>query len=208
MIYIAAPFFNPQQLQAVRTVESILKRTKFKFFSPRLHSVDVGTLSEEERKSGKVMTDVFKGNIEALDNSNLLLACIDKSYHPRTGHRDRNADAGTMFEIGYFYREAMFGGGRGAPPFDGAETVRNQRLRNKNILTWSSEGGHTNLMFSQAVGGHLSTLMDVEKYFNHVRTIVKDEELARDTWFELNGGFLHDGTGFSFADVEEEGSDN
>jgi hypothetical protein len=191
MIYIAAPFFNERQAEAVRVVENILGRTGFKFWSPRQHGVIVKELPVAERKSGSIMTKVFEGNVRALDNTNLLFACIDREG------AERNADAGTMFELGYYYREAMFDLGNDPEERDGQ--IHKPSLRSPTIITWSSQGAAANLMISQAAVGHCNNLPCAEEFFNWARKVTENEELSRDEWRELTMSYEQ----FARADVEE-----
>lgn len=148
MIYIAAPFFNPDQLEAVKTVEQILTRFNLDFFSPRLHGVDVSTLTEAERKSSSRMRDIFVGNIDAMYLSKFMLACID------------DKDQGTNFEIGWFHSNWF---------------LWTQKYKCPEIVTWSRAGAKTNLMIQQAVGGHCATLVNLNRFIDW--TVNSDEAM-------------------------------
>ena len=168
MIYIAAPFFNAEQLQSVKTVENILGRAGMKFFSPRLHGVNVKELSPEEQKSGSVMAKVFESNVSNLNDANLLLACIDKDPG------QRNGDAGTMFELGYY----------------SAVATPNGQMRCPTALSWSARGATTNLMIREVVGGSFINLLQVEEFFKHVKESFSEEiydgELPSIAWERIN----------------------
>ena len=196
MIYLASPFFTPRQSETVRVVENMLTRLNLAFFSPRQHGVNVSNLSEEERKGGTALTKVFEGNVRALDNSTLLIACIDKS-RTEDNHEEKNADAGTMFEIGYFYRDAM-AFNKAEDTFDAPK----KSLRCPIALTFSGYGAKTNLMISQAVAGHFNDLGAMEKFFKHVRKVIEPDvdHLPRDLWKQLIVDYYDN---LSSADIEE-----
>ena len=82
-VYLAAPFFNPAQIQVVRSIECLLTKLDISHFSPSRDQPQLGT-------EGGSPAEIYKGNINALHNATCLLACID----------DR--DSGVMFEMGYF----------------------------------------------------------------------------------------------------------
>lgn len=84
-IYLAGPFFNEEQLNNIKEIENLCKITKHKYFSPRLELILKPNATLKEREN------VFKSNIQNIQNSKLVLACIDDN------------DTGTIWEIGYAY---------------------------------------------------------------------------------------------------------
>lgn len=88
-IYIAAPFFNPEQLALVQTMEEICANIpNMKFFSPR----SIGVLKDmtlEERKA--MMQKIFDGNVLNMNSCDGLIALLD------------HKDTGTTWELGYAY---------------------------------------------------------------------------------------------------------
>ena len=91
MIYIAAPFFNEEQIRIVKQIETLFECEKLKYFSPRKHTVTLKNLTPEERE--KAAPDVFESNIYGLDRSNFVIACTD------------DKDIGTAWEMGYKFRQ-------------------------------------------------------------------------------------------------------
>ena len=89
-VYIAAPFFNSEQLEVVKKIEDVLFKANIAYFSPRTN----GILTEIPKEKRKEYTDeIYKMNINCMDDSNVMIAVVD------------DHDIGTMFEIGYFTRK-------------------------------------------------------------------------------------------------------
>ena len=89
-VYIAAPFFNEDQLKTVKFLEDMLQVNKIEFFSPRSE----GTLKQmdhEERRSK--MGQLFESNIDHMDWCTHAIAVID------------GYDKGVLFEMGYLFAE-------------------------------------------------------------------------------------------------------
>lgn len=76
-VYLAGPFFNMSQRWQIKEALLNLRGIGFNVFSP-FH--DVGTGSAH---------DIYKPDIEALNESDIVFACLD------------GLDSGTLFEIGY-----------------------------------------------------------------------------------------------------------
>lgn len=85
-VYIAGPFFNPEQLDLIINIESVLHANGVSYFSPRSFGV-LGEMDPDERRSKTKI--IYDKNIEQIRVNNVMLAVID----------DR--DVGTIFEIGY-----------------------------------------------------------------------------------------------------------
>lgn len=86
-IYIAAPFFSPQQLSIVENVEFNLDALGLEFFSPRSEGVLKDMSKEEQKKSRK---DIYDSNLRHMDECTHMIACVEFK------------DTGTSFEIGYY----------------------------------------------------------------------------------------------------------
>lgn len=86
-VYIAAPFFNPQQLEVVQKIERQLDREYIKYYTPRVEGILKDMNPEAQRKSKSV---IYNTNTAMMDACTHMIACID----------DR--DTGTIFEVGYF----------------------------------------------------------------------------------------------------------
>ena len=87
-VYIAAPFFNEEQLDVVRKIELLLEEKGIAYFSPRMEGVLV-KMSKEER--AKKMGEMFRSNVDHMDWCTHCVAVID------------DYDTGTVWEIGYLY---------------------------------------------------------------------------------------------------------
>lgn len=84
-LYLAGPFFTPEQKIVSELVESLSERAGLDFFSPRLRCFCPPGADLTQRNL------TFSTNIEAIEQCDLVLACID------------DFDPGTMWEIGYAY---------------------------------------------------------------------------------------------------------
>jgi len=86
-VYIAGPFFNPEQIAIVEEIKSILERQSFKYFSPKDECLyEPGKTTPEQ---------VLNINLEALDRSDLTVCITD------------GKDPGTMFEAGWCYAKCI-----------------------------------------------------------------------------------------------------
>jgi len=83
MIYIAGPFFSPQQTTLVNNVRFIIEALGLPFFSPKDECMFVPGETTPEQ--------VLDVNVKALEKTNLLVCITD------------GKDPGTMFEAGYCY---------------------------------------------------------------------------------------------------------
>ena len=87
-VYIAAPFFNEEQLSVVKRIESYLRENGINFFSPRSEGTLV-KMSPEERKAK--MSELFQSNVNHMDWCTHCIAVID------------DYDTGTVWEMGYLF---------------------------------------------------------------------------------------------------------
>lgn len=84
-VYLAGPFFNPEQIERISYLETTLLELGFELFSPRLDSL-VGPNSTVDD-----LQKTFDANIAAINDCNFVLAVTD------------GKDVGTMFECGVSY---------------------------------------------------------------------------------------------------------
>jgi nucleoside 2-deoxyribosyltransferase len=87
-VYLAGPFFKPEQIEVLETLEKIIRGEGFELISPRF----AGVLSnmDQDRRQAAALT-IFAHNCVDLHEADIVIAIID----------DR--DSGTMWEMGFFY---------------------------------------------------------------------------------------------------------
>ena len=83
--YLASPFFNDEQINREESIKKTLRGYGFTVYAPREHGI-VGSLASQE-----AVTSTFNSNVEAIDNSRMVLAITD------------GKDMGTIWEAGYAY---------------------------------------------------------------------------------------------------------
>lgn len=83
--YLASPFFNDEQIKREESIKKTLRGYGFSVYAPREHGI-VGSLASQE-----AVTSTFNSNVEAIDNSKMVLAITD------------GKDMGTIWEAGYAY---------------------------------------------------------------------------------------------------------
>jgi len=86
MIYIASPFFNPEEIAFIQRIEQELDSYNVEYFSPR-HSGTLQDMSEEEKQKSKAK--IYKENIDNIRLCDIMVAVID------------GRDTGTIWEMGY-----------------------------------------------------------------------------------------------------------
>ena len=86
MIYIASPFFNDDEREALSYVESTLRKRGFEIFSPREHEV-----RDEEAGSQEWCRKVFELDRDAIDHCDTVVVIYHGNY----------SDSGTAWECGY-----------------------------------------------------------------------------------------------------------
>ncbi len=85
-VYLASPFFNEKELDAVMKAEQILEGKHFNVFSPRkLDYSDLGIGTNEWSKA------IYKTDIEEIHNADVMVVLYHGNY----------SDSGTAYEIGY-----------------------------------------------------------------------------------------------------------
>lgn len=88
--YLAGPFFNEEQRQRMDAIKSCIVGSGLSVADPR----ELGPIivdSAEERKTPEFFKAIFKGNIDGIQDSFGLIACLD------------DKDIGTAFELGFAY---------------------------------------------------------------------------------------------------------
>jgi nucleoside 2-deoxyribosyltransferase len=85
-VYLAGPFFNPEQIDTIHRIENLCKLNHVDFFSPRLECMCPPDATEEQRRYS------FEANVFHIVNAKYILARID------------DFDPGTMWEMGYASR--------------------------------------------------------------------------------------------------------
>ena len=89
-IYIASPFFNDQEREALTKAETILRQRGFEVFSPREH-----TVPEEEEGTPAWSRKIFAIDRQGIDWADCLVMLYWGNY----------SDTGTAWECGYAYGE-------------------------------------------------------------------------------------------------------
>ena len=83
--YLASPFFNDEQIKREESIKKTLRGYGYKVYAPREHGI-VRSLASQE-----AVTSTFNSNVEAINNSRMVLAITD------------GKDMGTIWEAGYAY---------------------------------------------------------------------------------------------------------
>lgn len=81
-VYIASPFFNPEQLERVEFIKSVLDKKGLTYYSPKDESVVSADADQDWRQA------VLDANIEAIKRSDMILAVTN------------GKDMGTLVEFG------------------------------------------------------------------------------------------------------------
>jgi nucleoside 2-deoxyribosyltransferase len=84
-VYIASPFFNPEQLERVEFIEKLLSAHNIKYFSPRKDTYVKPDSTDAERKQA------FNDNLKGIIDCDFVLAVTD------------GKDVGTIWEAGYAF---------------------------------------------------------------------------------------------------------
>ena len=98
--YLASPFFNDEQIKRENKVKNLLRGFGFKVYAPMEHGIVGGIASQDS------VTETFKSNVEAINNSEYVIAITD------------GKDMGTIWEAGYAH-------GKNIPIVYYAETLGN-----------------------------------------------------------------------------------
>lgn len=112
-VYLAGPFFSPEQIDRVERVEKALENNPFveAYFSPRLNQVETLQFGSKEWRQA-----VFAQDINNIDLATVVVAIADMevianvedfdNYSMGTV-TDSHADDGTAFELGYAYAKGI-----------------------------------------------------------------------------------------------------
>lgn len=82
-VYIAAPFFNSEQLMTVERIKILLTNSGVEFFSPKDECMFEKGVTKPK--------DILRMNVNAIENCDLMIAVTE------------GKDMGTLFECGYAY---------------------------------------------------------------------------------------------------------
>ncbi len=125
--YIAGPFFNPPQIELIKSIELLMVEHEMPFYSPRL--------TDDNRQPGPItvgMADrIFQRNVENISDCTDILAVLDWKMPPdtktavvRTGPKPELLelvtslnipDSGTVFEMGVAWGMTSAAQAWGAP---------------------------------------------------------------------------------------------
>lgn len=95
-IYLAGPFFSPEQIARIEKVEAALRKnpTVDSFFSPRQSDEnDASTLTVGSPEWAKA---IFAKDVAEIDQADALVIVADYVH--------QNMDSGTAFEVGYGFK--------------------------------------------------------------------------------------------------------
>lgn len=137
-IYLASPFFSPEQIDRVMRVEKALEDNPFvgQYFSPRLEQ-----LTHLPMGSKEWATAIYNNDINNVDWADVMVAVLD--YEGETelhGVRHGHVDSGTAFEIGYAI------------------------AKGKPVIIVHENGGIVNLMISQSLTSYHVSAEDIADY--------------------------------------------
>lgn len=93
-VYLAAPFFTPEQLSFVEKLEDMIATKGYSLFSPRLGSnakIMNEMFKRKQQPTADLRLKVFTDNWVNIDDADLIVAFID------------DFDVGVMWEIGYAF---------------------------------------------------------------------------------------------------------
>lgn len=87
-VYLAAPFFNNNEIKHVELVEDVLRQKGLDFFSPMRNQMD-----DLEAGTRHWSIETFMNDIKFIKACDIMVAIYHGNY----------SDSGTAFEIGYAY---------------------------------------------------------------------------------------------------------
>ena len=88
-VYLASPFFRPDQVERVELVENLLEEYNYSYFSPRKELVCPPNATHKQRKK------TFKGNHDGIIDAEMVIAITD------------GKDVGTIWEMGVAYEAGV-----------------------------------------------------------------------------------------------------
>lgn len=136
LVYIAAPFFNPDQINTVISIEQTLSEIGCSFFSPRLQGPNLKSLPESEREAAAVK--VLRSNVEGLAKSKVLLHVLMK-------------DEGAAWEQGYWCGTKGF--------------TLERKNYDSPIVTLTFDDKPLNVMYRQFSCAHLHSIKELTYFF-------------------------------------------
>lgn len=139
MIYLAAPFFTPPQIELIGRLERMLDERNLRYFSPRKQG---GVLDIAKKPDQAALLKVFASNIEGMRACDMMLAGVDYK------------DTGTTWEMGFWYGHNK-------------RSSISPKLHHP-LVTYSLNNSPANLMLSQSTNGHISSLGELERFIAHV----------------------------------------
>lgn len=169
MIYLAAPFFTPEQVAIVASVERALDEIGMDYFSPRKESGVLNAMTPEQRAQS--LSQVFISNVRAIERATLMLAGIDFK------------DTGTTWEMGFFY-------GFIYAQFEVGYRADSDPLIKVPLMTYSFSGKQANVMLSQSSRGHFTGLDDLYVFMRKARAFAGARTLDSDDWHAAANEFL------------------
>ena len=89
-VYIAAPFFNEEQIRIVKSVELALESRNIEYFSPRSEGTLSAMTREEQEKSRR---SIFESNVKNMRECTHMIACVEYK------------DTGTIWEMGFMFSQ-------------------------------------------------------------------------------------------------------
>lgn len=136
MIYLAAPFFTPTQLERIQILERRLDEIGIPYFSPRKEGGVLNDMSPSERS--KALSQVFHSNVSGMHRATLLLAGVD------------DKDTGTTWEMGFFYGYHFC--------VSSGQFTNTGNLPKVALMTYSFDGKPANVMLTQSALNHFTDL--------------------------------------------------
>lgn len=102
-VYLAGPFFSPEQIDRVERVERALEANPFveSYFSPRLNQIEQLKFGSKEWRKA-----VFAQDIHYIDTATVIVSIADMTTEIKgvqVFEKDIDSDSGTAFELGYAY---------------------------------------------------------------------------------------------------------
>lgn len=144
MIYLASPFFNGNENAVLDIVEDSFDKSKLEYFSPRKGDGNENKILPEEKQ--RLAPKIFEMDIVNMQKADLLFAATDGYPFEFNGHKGIARDAGTSFELGFFYCKQRLAGLK------------------PNIVTFSSRGHGSNLMIAESSQLHLKDIEEVYSF--------------------------------------------
>lgn len=134
MIYLASPFFTPEEEIAIDAIEVHLDHLGLEYFSPRKSSAN--------NAKKRDMIEIFDQDVKAVLGASLVIAFTDGRPYEHNEKPQIARDAGTSFEMGMAYTDWY--------------NQRSNEFAFPNMITVSTNGFGTNLMLAAATAMHFT----------------------------------------------------